>query len=180
MQRKSLHVSFFFPLLQLFSLCRLASETDWMKCSCGRNFSETLVLCMVMCTSIRDCVHFNQETASKFAYQVSVIQVHHGGVNFQHNGVAEQTMLKIICVICGNTLHIDAEKQDKKQDILTQHLLMVQSSSAYQTTCVSETIYTYKYAYAYVLIRLSKHMHSDTFVYMPVIYDLTVMQHPEL
>lgn len=80
---------FFFPLLQLFSLCRPASETDWMKCSCGRNFSETLVLCMVMCTSIRDCVHFNQETASKFVYQVSVIQVHHGVVNFQHNGVAE-------------------------------------------------------------------------------------------
>jgi len=39
----------FFSLLQLYSLCRSASETDWMKCSCGRNFCETLVSCMVMC-----------------------------------------------------------------------------------------------------------------------------------
>lgn len=45
---------------------------------------------------------------------------------------------------------------------------MVQNSSAHQTACMSETIYAYKYAF--VLIPLSKHMYSDTFVYMPVIY----------
>lgn len=38
---------------------------------------------MVMCASIRNCVHFNQETASKIVYKVSAIQVHHSAVNVQ-------------------------------------------------------------------------------------------------